>query len=207
VVKEVVAAREAMAGDSTLAVAEVTEMRSCTVTVHTVGLALVAKETGGGGELNADASLLVASEWLQVGVDILAGSMLDEVAWHSARINLLVVALQRCWLVAAARIALLWAVVFAILVWHSLVQWVAASDLGALFFELQLSCVRRRHYIFVFFEGLCWDGSGCVLFGVCACVQKARRVKFDVLREVNARSAGWCSNESTKGGIVCGRTP
>lgn len=78
VVKEVVAAREAVSGDCTLAVTEVAEMRSCAVTMHAMGLALVAKEACSRRELNANASLFVASERLQVGVDIFATSMSEK---------------------------------------------------------------------------------------------------------------------------------
>lgn len=53
--------------------------------------------------------------------------------------DLLVVALESGWLVAAASLALFRAVVLAVLVWCLLVERVAASDLGALLLELRLS--------------------------------------------------------------------
>lgn len=124
VVEEVVAAREAVSRDSTLTVLEVAQVRSGTVSVHAVGLTLVTEQAGGGRELNTDAGLLVAAEWLQVRVNILV-----------------VVALQRCGLVGAAGLALLGAVVFAVLVGTLLVKGVAASNLGALLLKLSLGCV------------------------------------------------------------------
>jgi hypothetical protein len=71
VIKEVVAAWETMALYRTLAIAEVAKVRSRTMAMHAMCLALVAEETGGGGELNSDASLLVAAERLQVRVHVL----------------------------------------------------------------------------------------------------------------------------------------
>jgi hypothetical protein len=61
--------------------------------------------------------------------------------------------------VAAARLALFWAVIFAILVGRLLVEGVAASDLGALFFELGLSSLGLREDIFVVVKRL-RHGSG-----------------------------------------------
>jgi hypothetical protein len=125
VVEKVVAAREAVAWHCTLAVLEVAEVRPGTVSVHTVRLALVTEQARCGGELNADASLLVATERLQVRVDVLV-----------------VVAFQRCRLVSTARLALLGAVVLAVLVRTPLVEDVAASNLGALLLELSLSGIN-----------------------------------------------------------------
>ena len=56
--------------------------------------------------------------------------------------DILVVALQSCWLVAAPSLALFRTVVLAVLVWSLLVERVAASNLGALFLELGLSGFR-----------------------------------------------------------------
>ena len=72
VVEEVVAAREAVAWHSTLAILEVAEVRPRAVSVHTVRLAFVTKQARGGRKLNADASLLVAAERLQMRVHVLA---------------------------------------------------------------------------------------------------------------------------------------
>jgi hypothetical protein len=65
-VKEVVAAGEAMAWYCSLTVAEVAKVRSRTVTVHTMSLTLVAKKTSSRRELHADTGLLVAAERLQM---------------------------------------------------------------------------------------------------------------------------------------------
>jgi hypothetical protein len=72
VVEEVVAAREAVTWFCALAVAEVAEVRSSAVTVHTVGFTLVTKQTGSGGKLHTDTCLLVAPEGFQMRVDVLA---------------------------------------------------------------------------------------------------------------------------------------
>jgi hypothetical protein len=64
VVKEVVAAREPMSWHGTLTVTEVAEMRARTMAVHAVGLTFMTKEAGSRRELDANTSLLVASEWL-----------------------------------------------------------------------------------------------------------------------------------------------
>ena len=125
VVEEVVAAREAVAWHSTLAILEVAEVRPRAVSVHTVRLTFVTKQARGGRKLNADASLLVATEWLQVRVDVLV-----------------VVALQRCGLVSTARLALLGAVVLAVLVRTPLVEGVAASNLCTLLLELGLGGIN-----------------------------------------------------------------
>lgn len=77
VIKEVVPTREAMARHSSLTVSEVAKMRPGSVTVHTVSLSLVAKKACSRGELNTDARLLVAAEWLQMRVDVLAIHILD----------------------------------------------------------------------------------------------------------------------------------
>ena len=154
VVKEVVATGEAMSRHSTLAILKVTEVGPSTVTVHAVCLTLMAEQACSGRELNADASLLVAAEWLQVRVDVLV-----------------IVALQRCRLVGAARLALLRAVVLAILVRSLLVEDVAASDLGALLLELSLGRVSRRLDILVAIQRL-WRKRGrsalfCVIPACC----------------------------------------
>jgi hypothetical protein len=121
VVKEVVATRKAVSRNSTLAVLEVAEMRPSAMSVHAVSLALVAQQASGGGELNANAGLLVAAKRLQVRVDVLV-----------------VVALQRCRLVGATGLALFGAVVLAVLVRTLLVEGVAASNLCALLLKLDI---------------------------------------------------------------------
>jgi hypothetical protein len=72
VVEEVVATREAVAWNSTLTVTEVAEVRSCAVAVHAVSFTLVAEKASRRRKLNTNASLLVATEWLQVRVHVLA---------------------------------------------------------------------------------------------------------------------------------------
>lgn len=46
VIKEIVTTREPMAWNSTLAVTEVAKVRTSTVTMHTVGLTLMAEKAG-----------------------------------------------------------------------------------------------------------------------------------------------------------------
>ena len=149
VVEEVVAAMEAVPRDSTLAVLEVAEVRPGTMAVHAVRLTLVAEQAGSGRELNANASLLVAAERLQVRVDVLV-----------------VVALKRCRLVGAARLALLRAVVLAVLVRPLLIEDVTAGNLGTLLLKLSLSGVSRRLNIFVAVQGLWCKGGVCALLCV-----------------------------------------
>jgi hypothetical protein len=132
VIEEVVTTGETMSRDGTLAVLEVAQVRPCAVSVHAVRLALVAEQACSGGELDADAGLLVATERLQVRVDVLV-----------------VVALQRCRLVGASRLALLRAMVLAILVRTLLVKHVASSNFGTLLFELSLSSVGGGLNVFV----------------------------------------------------------
>lgn len=121
VVEEVVATGEAVSRNGTLAVLEVAEVRTGSMSVHAVSLALVTQQAGSGGELDANTGLLVAAEWLQVRVDVLV-----------------VVALQRCRLVSATGLALLGAVVLAVLIRTSLIEGVAASNLCALLLKLGL---------------------------------------------------------------------
>jgi hypothetical protein len=66
VVEKVVATGKAVSWDSTLTITEVAEVRSCAVAVHAMSLTLVAEK------LDADASLLVATEWLQVRIHVFA---------------------------------------------------------------------------------------------------------------------------------------
>jgi hypothetical protein len=75
VVEKVVATGKAVSWDSTLTITEVAEVRSCAMAVHAVSLTLVAEKASSRGELNADASLLVATEWLQVRIHIFARLM------------------------------------------------------------------------------------------------------------------------------------
>jgi hypothetical protein len=99
--------------------------------------------------LDADAGLLVAAEWLQVRVHVLARSESDVIIYDLQNHGLLVVALKRCGLVAAARLPLLWAVVFAVFVWQLLVEWVAAGHLGALLIEFDIGRVSWGHDVLV----------------------------------------------------------
>ena len=72
VVKEVVTAREAVAGHSSLTVPEVAQMGPSPMAVHTMCLPLVTEKACGRRELHTNAGLLVATERLEVRVDILA---------------------------------------------------------------------------------------------------------------------------------------
>lgn len=72
VVKQVVPPREAVARESTLAASVEAEVRSVTVTVHTMGLSLVTEQAGGGREFLFGASLLSAAEWLEMRINELA---------------------------------------------------------------------------------------------------------------------------------------
>lgn len=117
--------------------------------MHAMGLTLVTEQTSSGRELNADARLLVAAEWLQVRVDVLV-----------------VVALERCGLVCAARLTLLGAVVLAVLVGTLLVENVAASNLSALLFKLGLGRVCGRLNVFMAVQGLWCNGRGSAFFCV-----------------------------------------
>jgi hypothetical protein len=72
VIEEVVSARETVTGYRSLTVPEVTEMGPGAVAVHAMSLAFVTEEARSRGELHANAGLLVAAEWLQMGVHILA---------------------------------------------------------------------------------------------------------------------------------------
>jgi hypothetical protein len=185
VVKEVVATGEAMSRQSTLAVLEMTEVGPGTVTVHAVCLTLMAEQACSGRELNADASLFVAAEWLQVRVDVLV-----------------VVALQRCRLVGAARLALLRAVVLAVLVRTLLVEDVAASDLGALLLELSLGCVSRRLDILVAVQRLWRKRGRSALFCVVPLIDVLCLLRIDSLRELNASCADGRSNKGVEASIV-----
>lgn len=75
-VEEIVATGETVALDGTITVTEVAEVRSCTVTMHTMSFSLVAEQASRGRELDSHAGLLVATEGLQVRVDILAALLL-----------------------------------------------------------------------------------------------------------------------------------
>jgi hypothetical protein len=66
VIEKVVTTRESVTWYCAFAIAEVTEMRSGTMTMHTMGLALMAKQAGSRRKLDSDASLLIATERLQV---------------------------------------------------------------------------------------------------------------------------------------------
>lgn len=71
VVEEVVTSGEAVARNSTLTVCEVAKVRPGTMAMHAVRLTLVTEQASSGGKLDADASLLVAAEGLEMGIDIL----------------------------------------------------------------------------------------------------------------------------------------
>jgi len=72
VVKEVVTTREAMAWHRSLAVPEVAQMWPSSMAVHTMSLTFVTEKACSRRELHANTSLLVATERLEVRVDILA---------------------------------------------------------------------------------------------------------------------------------------
>lgn len=72
VVKQVVPPWESISGKSSLAASVEAKVWAVTVTVHAMGLALVAKQARSGGELLLGASLLSAAEWLQMRIDELA---------------------------------------------------------------------------------------------------------------------------------------
>jgi hypothetical protein len=72
VVKQVVSPWETIARESTLAAGVEAKVRSVTVTVHAVSLALMAEEASSGRELLLGASVLPAAEWLEVGINELA---------------------------------------------------------------------------------------------------------------------------------------
>jgi hypothetical protein len=72
VVEEVVATRETVTWYSTLAVSEVAQVWPGTVAVHAMCFAFVAEKACSRGKLNTNTCLLVAAEWLEVRVDVLA---------------------------------------------------------------------------------------------------------------------------------------
>jgi hypothetical protein len=72
VVEEVVSPRETIARKSALTASVEAKVRTVTVAVHAVSLALVAEETSSGRELLLGASVLPAAEWLEVGINELA---------------------------------------------------------------------------------------------------------------------------------------
>jgi uncharacterized membrane protein YeaQ/YmgE (transglycosylase-associated protein family) len=72
VIEKVVATREAVTWDRTLAVTEVTKIMLRATAVHVVDLTLMAEKASLRGELNASASLLVATDWLQVRIHVSA---------------------------------------------------------------------------------------------------------------------------------------
>jgi hypothetical protein len=79
VVEKIVAAGKAVTWHSALTVAEVAEVRASTVAVHAVSLTLMAKEASSRRELNAHTGLFVATEGLQVRVNVLAEVVLEEI--------------------------------------------------------------------------------------------------------------------------------
>lgn len=72
VVEKIVSSWEAIARNATLASGVEAEVRPVTVSMHSVGFSLVAKEASSGRELLLGACLNLAAEWLQVGVNELA---------------------------------------------------------------------------------------------------------------------------------------
>ena len=66
VVKQVVSPGETIARESALATSVEAKVRSVTVAVHAVSLALVAKEASSGGEFLLGASFLPAAEGFEV---------------------------------------------------------------------------------------------------------------------------------------------
>jgi hypothetical protein len=76
------------------------------------------------------------------------------------KLDLLVVALQRCGLVSAASLAFLGAVVLAVLVGQLLVEGVAAGNLRAFLLKLDLSGVRDRQCLVVLLEHVSGVGRG-----------------------------------------------
>lgn len=134
VVKEVVATRKAVTRHGSLTLPEVAKVWPGAVAVHTMRLPLMAEKARSRRELHADASLLVATERLEVRINVFAIIKSVDMRVCVKRDDLLVVALESGGLVAAPCLALLGAVVLAVLVWALLVERVAASDLGALFF-------------------------------------------------------------------------
>jgi hypothetical protein len=72
VVKQVVSPWETIARESALATSVEAKVRSVTVAVHAVSLALVAEEASSRRELLLGASFLPAAEWLKVGINELA---------------------------------------------------------------------------------------------------------------------------------------
>jgi hypothetical protein len=66
VVKQVVSPGEPIARESALAASVEAKVRSVTVAVHAVSLALVAEEASSGREFLLGASFLPAAEWLEV---------------------------------------------------------------------------------------------------------------------------------------------
>lgn len=71
-------------------------------------------------------------------VHVLAEDDVRPCLWVRFRENLLVVALQRGWLVAAASVTLLGAMILAIFVWQLLVKRMATSNLSTLFLKFGL---------------------------------------------------------------------
>jgi hypothetical protein len=72
VVEEVVSARKTVAGYRSLTVPEVAKMGPGAVAVHAMRLAFVTEEARSRRELYTNAGLLIAAEWLQMRVHILA---------------------------------------------------------------------------------------------------------------------------------------
>jgi hypothetical protein len=72
VIEEVVSAGKPVTRYCTLAITEMAEMWSGTMTMHAVSLTLMTEKAGSRRKLNTNASLLVAAERLQVRVHVLA---------------------------------------------------------------------------------------------------------------------------------------
>jgi hypothetical protein len=72
------------------------------VAVHRMGLALVAEETGGRGELELGAIFVATAERLEVGVYILAARHISKRSWYEREDDILIFALELLGLVTAA---------------------------------------------------------------------------------------------------------
>jgi hypothetical protein len=72
VVEQVVCSGESIVKARSFTVLEFAEDRLVSVTVESMGLAFVAEKAGSGREAVVVAVLMLAAEWLDVGIDVLA---------------------------------------------------------------------------------------------------------------------------------------
>jgi len=77
VIKEIVTAREPLTWRRPLAISVVAEVGTSTVAMHAVGFSFVPKQAGGRREWDRFAFGNLASEGLQVRIDVLATSALE----------------------------------------------------------------------------------------------------------------------------------